>query len=70
MFETNLERDAILYVNEGVKVIRHESLGLVLLLREGNSPQTIQRALDTTKTKILGNVGQSNGCKYYRLEEV
>jgi len=67
---TNLERDTILYISEGVRIITHHELGLILILKQGCSDRAVERALSTTNTRIIGPKAYYNGYEYYPLEEI
>ena len=64
------ERDRVRYINEGAKIVEHNSLGLILILRGDYNDSAIQRALNTTALKMRDTrMHRWNGCKYYSLEE-
>lgn len=63
-------KDRVRYINEGAKIVDHNSLGLILLLREDFNDSAIQRALNTTNLKLKDTrLRRLNGCQYYSLEE-
>lgn len=66
----DLRNDSILYINEGVRIVKHSIHGLILITKKETKPDSIQRALDVTQTKILCKNKNSNGDNYYSLEEV
>lgn len=65
----DLKRDTIRYINEGVTIMEHRTLGLIAVLKDDHTKTSIKRALDTCNLMTNGGVRRHDDNLYIPLKE-